>query len=102
MQDLTGGSQTGAKAILVPSSMSGGNTVADDPKLSMTAPGSPGIMPLPDAVDHLPLPDHSGAEIPVSHPGVRDKVTVQSAPAGSIPWTNMHDVPSASRWKETT
>jgi hypothetical protein len=102
MQVLTGDSQTGGKAHLVNSSMSGGNTVCDDPSLSGTAMGSPGIIPLPDVVDHLPLPEISGPEIPVSHPGVRDKVAVQSAPAGSAAWTDVHDVPSASRWTETS
>lgn len=43
--------------VLVPSSMSGGNTVQDDgPEHALTAPGSRSILPVPDAVDYLPLP----------------------------------------------
>lgn len=39
------------------SSMSAGNTVADDPGLSMTAPGTPSVLPVPDAMDRLPMPE---------------------------------------------
>lgn len=50
---------------LVPSSMQGGNTVSDDASLSMTGPGSPGVMPVPETMDRLPQP-----EIGAEHPAV--------------------------------
>jgi hypothetical protein len=46
--------------------MSAGNTVASDPGLAMTAPGSPSVLPVADVLDRLPLPVNSGPEIPVS------------------------------------
>jgi hypothetical protein len=102
VQDLSRDAQTGAKAYLVPSSMQGGNTVSDDPTLSMTAPGSVSILPVPDKTDHLPLPEWSGDKIPVSFPGDRDRVTVESASSGGGRWQDAHDIPAASRWKETS
>lgn len=95
MQDLTGR----FPANLVPSSMSGGNTVSDDPGLSMTAPGSPGVMPMPDAMDNLPLPRSSGDEIPVSHPGTHERVTAESSRPGMVPWRSAGG--SSGRWQET-
>jgi hypothetical protein len=99
MQNLTGR----FPAYLVPSSMSGGNTVADEPSLAMTAPGSPGIMPMPDVYDNLPLPRDSGTEIPVSHPGLRSKVTAEGSRPGMTAW---HDAGSEDgnkgRWQETS
>jgi hypothetical protein len=61
VEDLTRDPATGGKAHLVVSSGSGGNTVAGDPTLAMTAPGSPGVIPTPETMDHLPLPDLSNA-----------------------------------------
>ena len=57
MQDLTNDPQTGGKAHLVNSSMNAGNTTSDNPGLSMTAPGSASVLPVPDVTDHLPLPE---------------------------------------------
>lgn len=43
---------------LVPSSMSGGNTVSDNPALPMTAPGSESVNDYAEITkDHLPEPD---------------------------------------------
>lgn len=95
MQDLTGE----FPAHLVPSSMSAGNTVADDPSLAMTAPGSPGVMPMPDVMDNLPLPRTSGGEIPVGHPGQYSRVTDESGRPGSVPWRSPGG--SSGHWKET-
>lgn len=95
MQDLTGQHP----AYLVPSSMSGGNTVSDDPNLAMTAPGSPGIMPMPDVQDNLPLPQDSGTQIPVSHPGQHGRVTAEGSRPGMVPWKDAGG--SSGRWKET-
>lgn len=103
MQDLTRDSATGAKAYLVPSSMQGGNTVAGDPSLAMTAPGSASVLPVPDKLDNLPLPEYTpGPQIPVSFPGKQPRAQVQSAGMGNADWDDMHDVPAASRWKETS
>lgn len=83
MKDLSNDPATGKRAVLVPSSMQGGNTVADDPGLAMTAPGSASVLPAPDAVNNLPLPEMSpGGQMPVSHPGNRDKITTKEGPAG--------------------
>jgi hypothetical protein len=67
---------------LVPSSMSGGNTTADDRKWSMSAPGSQSVLPVADRMDHLPLPEFTGPQIPVSHPGQRDRIEPGSSPHG--------------------
>lgn len=69
---------------LVPSSMSGGNTVSDRPDLSMTAPGSVSVSPVPDVMDHLPLPEAS-VTLPVNPQ--RDRVAGNAAPGGDGPWT---------------
>jgi hypothetical protein len=103
VQDLTHDARIGGKAYLVPSSMSGGNTVSDDPSLSGTAPGSVSIIPVADTVDHLPLPEFSdGGQVPVSHPGMRDKVEVQGASAGGGKWAETHGGPAGGRWKRTS
>lgn len=87
----------GNAAPLVPSSMSGGNTVAGDPALAMTAPGSQGVMPTPETMDHLPLPVFSGAEIPVSNQ--RDRVTGNPAPGGDGPWEQITQAGNGG-WKQ--
>ena len=107
MQDLTHDARTGAKAFLVPSSMSSGGEIHfDTGRIQMTAPGSqpvsapsaewpgqdPETLPLP--VDSLP-----DREIPVSFPGDRERVTAQSAQAGDGRWASVS--PAASLWKET-
>lgn len=103
MRDLTRDAQTGAKAYLVPSSMSAGNTVSDDPGLSMTAKGSPGVNNYAEvAKDVLPLAQFTNPDqIPVSHPGMRDRVMAPHAPDGNGPaWQDAHDIADASEWKE--
>jgi hypothetical protein len=101
MQDLTRDGSTGAKAVLVPSSMSGGNTVYDDPQLAMTAPGSPGVNNYAEVnADVLPQPQLPGDQIPVSHPGNRDRVTVKSGAQGGGGYEDAHAVPSSALWKE--
>jgi hypothetical protein len=103
VQDLTHDPRTGGKAYLSPSSMNAGNTTADDPQLSMTAPGSVSILPVAERLDVLPLPQWSaGGQIPLSHPGMQERVQVQSSRGGSIPWTDAHDIPSGGPWKETS
>ena len=66
MQDLTGK----YPAELVPSSMEGGNltTPPEQVKLTMTAPGSKPVtpMPPPGMSSQLPVPVPSGPQIPVS------------------------------------
>lgn len=100
MQNLTGK----FTAALSPSSMNAGNTTADDPKLSMTAPGSTSILPVPERMDVLPMPQFTnGTAIPVSHPGTRDRVTVVGGRDGAGPgWKDAHDIPSGGPWKETS
>jgi hypothetical protein len=99
VQNLTGK----FTAALSPSSMNAGNTTADDPKLAMTAPGSVSILPVPDRMDVLPMPQFTnGTAIPVSHPGMQERAQVQSSRGGSIPWTDAHDIPGGGPWKETS
>lgn len=82
---------------LVPSSMQGGNTVSDSASLSMTAPGSQSVIPVPETLDVLPLPRPSGAEIPVSNQ--RDRVTGNPAPGGTGPWTDITETGNGG-WKQ--
>jgi hypothetical protein len=77
--------------------MQGGNTVSDDPGLSMTAPGSASVLPEIDKLDHLPLPELPDSQMPVSHPGQRDKVT---APGGSRGGGSFETITIAGAWKE--
>lgn len=63
MQDLT----SSYKIALVTSSMSCGNTISDDPKIAMTAPGSQPVNPPPDAKDILPQPISTDGQIPLSN-----------------------------------
>ena len=101
MQDLTGSSKY--PAYLVNSSMQAGNTTSDDPALAMTAPGSTSVLPVADKLDVLPMPQWTpGPQIPVSHPGQHDRVTVVGGRDGAGPgWTNAHDIPGDGHgWKE--
>jgi len=87
-------------ASLVPSSMSGGNTVADDPQLSMTAPGTPSVNAahMPDATDHLPLPEFSnGTAIPVSNH--QDRTAGNPAPGGMGPWIDITETGNGG-WRQ--
>lgn len=94
MEDLTGRFMSN----LVPSSMQAGNTTADDPALAMTAPGSESVLPVPDKLDVLPMPRFSNpAQIPVSHPGGRDKVAVQPARWGGATFGT---IDFGGPWKE--
>jgi hypothetical protein len=97
MKDLTHDPATGARAVLVPSSMQGGNTVSDDPGLSMTAPGSASVLPEIDKLDHLPLPEIPGSQMPVSHPGQRDKVKTSG---GSNGGGTFETITVSGSWKE--
>lgn len=110
MQDLTHDAKTGAKAYLVPSSMSSGGEVHFDPaNIQMTAPGSqPVSAPAPQwpgqAPETLPLPIDSITNpdpIPVHFPGDQEPVEPQNSPHGGGRFDDMHSVPNASRWKET-
>ena len=85
-------------APLVPSSMQGGNTVADAPGLSMTAPGSPPGLPMPDAIDRLPMPEFTnGTPIPVSNH--RDRTQDNPAPGGMGPWVDITETGNGG-WKQ--
>lgn len=98
MEDLTGRFGT----YLSPSSMNAGNTTAGNAELTMTAPGSLSVLPVPDRMDVLPQPRFTNdSPIPVSHPGVRDKVTPVGGRDGAGPgWKDAHDIPKGSMWKE--
>ena len=100
MQDLTGR----FTASLVPSSQEGGNMIQQNlSEMTMTAPGSEPVAPLPDAVSGShPEINFSGPEIPVSHPGNRERVTAVSSRPGSSQYTDAHDIPAGGRWKETS
>lgn len=93
MDDLTGRFM----ANLVPSSMGAGNTTADDRKWSMSAPGSPSILPVPDRMDNLPLPQIPDSQIPVVHPGQQEHVQAPNARWGGASFTSI-DIGGA--WKE--
>ena len=95
MEDLTGNYTQS----LVPSSMCAGNTTADDRQYSMSAPGSPSVLPVADKLDHLPLPEYSGSQVPVGHPG-RQKHT---EPASSAHGGGTFDTITISgEWKEVS
>jgi hypothetical protein len=97
MQDLTGDPRFPAH--LSVSSMSAGNTVASDPSLARTAPGSPSILPVPEATDNLPLPQFSaGPKIELNDPR-RSGESAQPAPAGFLPdaWDDPGGLPEAPR-----
>lgn len=94
MQDLSSKFQTG----LSPSSMNAGNTTADSAKLVMTAPGSTSVLPVPDRMDVLPMPQWSdGGQIPVSHPGNREKVTADTSAHGGGRFDDVDE--AAGLWK---
>jgi hypothetical protein len=101
MRDLSGT----VMAPLVNSSMNAGNTTASNPELAMTAPGSESVLPVSERLDVLPQPRYTNATpIPVSHPGIHDRVAHPAGPDGAGPaWTDAHQIPrEASRWKELT
>ena len=67
MQDLT----SRYSIALVPSSQEGGNLIQPDlAEKTMTAPGSQPVTPLPPPVQgsHVPEPQGSGPQIPLSSP----------------------------------
>jgi hypothetical protein len=97
MEDLTGR----VMPSLVPSSMHGGNTTADDRRYSLSAPGSPSVLAVPDVLDNLPLPQPTGPQLPVGHPGQQESVRVQAADDGGGRWTPADNIPAASYWTET-
>jgi hypothetical protein len=68
-------------ASLVPSSMSGGNTLDDSHKFTMTGPGSPSVNPIPDKLDVLPLPQWTNdTPIPVSNMAKSGRVPAPQGP----------------------
>jgi hypothetical protein len=83
MQDLSG--RFAGKLNLVPSSMSGGNTLSEGGvvNLAMTAPGSPSINPHLGRVDILPQPQPAGPQIPVSN-GANKPVPAGQPAGGSF------------------
>lgn len=84
-------------APLVPSSMSAGNTTADDRKISMSAPGSPSVLPVADKMDNLPLPQPAGDQFPL---GSGDRVNAAHPGHGSgVSWSDTYN--TARPWKET-
>jgi hypothetical protein len=94
MEDLTGRFMSN----LVPSSMGAGNTTADDRKWSMSAPGSPSVLPVPDRMDNLPLPEFTdGGQVPVGHPGQQQHVSVSHGDNGS---GNFQVITIGGEWKE--
>lgn len=113
MQDLTHDPQTGGKAHLVVSSMSGGNTVISDHSIAMSAPGSTPIDDFSDVASNtLPLPQPTpGAAspagdrpetIPLNWPPRLGEHGAQSVTAtGYEPqaWQGWHDA-SGELWKE--
>jgi hypothetical protein len=94
MEDLTGRLMSN----LVPSSMGAGNTTADDRKWSMSAPGSAGIIPVPDRMDNLPLPEFTNStQFPVVHPGEQQHVPVSHGNDGG---GNFQAITIGGEWKE--
>lgn len=95
MEDLTGRVMSN----LVPSSMHGGNTTADDRQYSMSAPGSDSVLPVPDRMDHLPLPNFTnGTAIPVGHPGQQQHVSTAHPDDGAERWSEV-DL-GGRRWRQ--
>lgn len=86
MEDLTGR----FPCSLVPSSMSAGNTVSDDPALAMTAPGSPSVLPVPESTDRLPQPS------PVAKP----RTTVVGGGGSSGPGSVWEGFSDSGRWTQ--
>lgn len=102
MQDL---SAQFAPISLAPSSQEGGNMIQEDlAKMTMTAPGSEPVAPLPAAVEGShPEVNYSGPQVPVSHPGRQKKATAaQMKASGAGRYGDTHGVPAASLWKETS
>lgn len=102
MQDLTSqfnpaGSPLG---LLAPSSQEGGNIIQPSlAKNTMTAPGSEPVSPLPPPVDGLnPVPEPSGPQMPVSHPGNKPRVPAGTSPGGQ--WADINRAPGVL-WKQT-
>jgi hypothetical protein len=93
MEDLTGRVMSN----LVPSSMHGGNTTADDRKFSMSAPGSQSVLPVPPRLDNLPLPEYSGSQIPVGHPGRQQSASAAHPADGGGRW--VEEESTAGKWK---
>lgn len=109
MQDLSRDPQTGGRAYLVPSSMSAGNTIKnmDTAGIEMTAPGSVSVLtpqsPTTDKVIRIPEP--TDEKIPLPFAGTHGDAGKPQPPDpgrdGAMNWTDMHDVPEASRWRQT-
>lgn len=109
MQVLTNDAQTGRKAYLVPSSMSAGNTVKNPATagIEMTAPGSVSVLtpqsPTTDKV--IEIPERTDEKIPLPFAGTHGDAGKPQPPDpgrdGAANWTDMHQVPEASRWRQT-
>ena len=89
---------------LVPSSQEGGNLVQMDlAEKTMTAPGSQPVTPLPSPVQgsHVPEPQSSGPQIPLSSPRPQPG---KSAYGGSAGWQETPDSDDQPRpstmWKQ--
>lgn len=100
MQDLSARYKIG----LAPSSQEGGNLIQPDlADLTMTAPGSQPVTPLPAPVQgsHVPEPQPAGPLIPVSSP--RPQPGTSGGPRGGTwnetPDTNDQPAPSPE-WKQ--
>ena len=100
MQDLT------ARYMprLVPSSQEGGNLVQPDlAELTMTAPGSQPVTPLPPPVQgsHVPEPQPSGPLIPVSSPRPQPRPGYPREPSDWTETPDANDEPKPSpEWKQ--
>jgi hypothetical protein len=87
---------------LAPSSQEGGNLIQPDlAQLTMTAPGSEPVTPLPPPVQgsHVPEPQASGPQLPVNTTRAR---WATGTPSGSLDWqpSGASDVPAAGHgWR---
>jgi hypothetical protein len=96
MHDLTGQHLSS----LVNESMNAGNTTASNPDLAMTAPGSESVLPVSERLDVLPQPRFTNpTPIPVSHPGIRDRVRTPARPEPAGAWRDVHDRDDGGGWR---
>lgn len=107
MQDLSGQYSPAGDPLrlLVPSSQEGGNLIqADLAETTMTAPGSEPVSPLPPALEGAhPVPNQTGGRIELSTPGDNPRPVVHAGDDGRpTTFEDMHAVPAARMWKETT
>jgi hypothetical protein len=85
--------------------MQAGNTVADDPKLAMTAPGSQSVLPVVDTVNVLPMPRWSNEAagvpdpLPVNYPIQSWEVPPPTDDGFRPSWKGTNE--SGAGWKQT-